>query len=1062
MDFRRNWLALAVVALTVASASPTGAGVPAKRGASPFGIQRPLGVSSNDSDRRIDINNLNMWVTNYGSFAWDILTGNSGLVYPKGTTKTAVFASGLWLGASVGPGAGTEVRIALAEYSQEYGPGKMVAGTFDNPNRADYQVYKVIRFTGNPTDTAHVDRASEYPEDPLVHHSWSEYMSGAVPYGAPWKTYRLAYTDIVAPADTDSVDVPGPDVLGDQMLWCVYNDADGTLHINNAGQTNPLGVEVQQTTFGFNRQGALGNTVFVKFKIINAGADTLKNMFASLWSDPDLGGATDDLVGCDTTTSLGYIYNATNDDQLYGAAPPAVGYDFFLGPIDAVGDTLPLTSFNKYINGTDPGSFDETYNYMQGFLPDGSDLIDPTTGQVTKFFHSGDPVTGSGWLDANPADRRFLLNSGPFVMAPGDSQEVVGAIIVGQGKNRLSSIASLRFFDTFAQAAFDSAFNLPSPPAQPVVDVATDHGKVVLSWDAASRNDYVQPGYKFEGYNVYQGASVSGPWTLLATYDELTPPAVVFDEVFDIETGQIIPLFPVALGSNLGVRFTHTITQDAVRGGNLRDGTEYYFAVTSYSYNAAGKPKVLENPQAVLSVIPQRGAAGTEYGTASATPVIHLLKDPIKPPATDVVTVEVVDPNLVTGHTYKVVFDPLIPPFSGLVGTDTATVLNSWSLVDSTDNNTVVLSGQLNRRGDEDYRVVDGLRVKVNGKYFPKLQDVLHFNSGAAGNRRAIEGVNFGLPYFGGGAGEGNDFSGSSINTVDNPDSFKTVELRFSSTATQKAYRYLRLQRTGDGLAPAIGRYYPYSGYYDCNFQAWDVVNNVQLDVGFVERGLTDAAGVLQPDTATTLPSMNQTWGPTDEGTGDREYLFIFNRPYSATPKDELRLDNTLFFPPGGTFPVLYAMGTKLRDASDVIDDGDYMQFLWANPAIPNDVYVFNTSALVRGDAAMAQGNLSRIRAVPNPYYNRSRYELNQFSRVIRFLNLPETCTIRIFNLAGELVRTLDKSDLQSSVLTWDLQTERQLPVASGVYVYHVDAGASGSTFGRVVVFMEKERLNNY
>jgi len=305
---------------------------------------------------------------------------------------------------------------------------------------------------------------------------------------------------------------------------------------------------------------------------------------------------------------------------------------------------------------------------MQGFLPDGSDLIDPQTGLVTKFFHPGDPVTGSGWLDANPADRRFLLNSGPFVMAPGDTQQVVGAIIIGQGKNRLSSIASLRFFDTFAQAAFDSSFNLPSPPAQPVVDVATDHGKVVLSWDAASRNNYVQPGYKFEGYNVYQGASVAGPWTLLATYDELTPPAVVFDEVFDIETGQIIPLFPVAFGSNLGVRFTHTITQDAVRGGNLKDGTTYFFAVTSYSYNAAGKPKVLENPQAVLNVIPQRAAAGTAYATASAAPVVHLEKDTSKPAATDVISVEVVDPNLVTGHTYKVIFSPLIPPFSGQGG----------------------------------------------------------------------------------------------------------------------------------------------------------------------------------------------------------------------------------------------------------------------------------------------------------------------------------------------------------------------------------------------------------
>lgn len=1053
MHFRRIGVALAFIGLSLGVASIAWSATPARRGASPARAARPFHVEGNDQDRRIDINSINMWITNFGSFAYDLATGNAGLVYPRGTAKTAVFASGLWLGCTVGP----DVRIAVAEYSQEYGPGKMVGGTFDDPNRPAYKVYKVARFSGDPAETTHVTRAATYPDDELVHHSWSEYIAGAAPYGAPLRTYRLPYQDVVAPADTDSVDVVGPDVLGDQMLWTVYNDADPTLHQNGAGQTLPLGVEVQQTTFGFNRQGALGNTVFLKFKIINAGVNTLNDCFVSLWADPDLGGFTDDLVGCDTTLSLGFCYNATNNDQLYGASPPSVGYDFFQGPKGPGGTPLPLTSFNKYINGTDPGSFDETYNYMQGFQPDGSDLIDPITGLVTKFFHPGDPVTGSGWLDSNPADRRFLLNSGPFTMAPGDTQEVVGAIIIGQGKNRLSSVASLKFFDTFAQAAFDSAFNLPSPPPQPKVDVATDHGKVILSWDAASRENYHQAGYKFEGYNVYQGASVSGPWTLLATYDETTPPAVIFDEVFDVETGQIIPQFPVAFGSNVGVKFSHTITDDVIKGGKLRDGTEYFFAVTSYSFNGAGKPKVLENPQATIRVIPQRAAGGTDYATASTSPVQYLQKDPTKPPATDVVTVEVVNPNLVTGHQYKVTFEPTPPPpTTVIVGTDTATVLNSWSLTDSTTN-TVVLSGQLNRRGDDDYQVVDGIRVRVIGKYFTQLQDGAYLNNNTD-HRRAIEGVNFGLPYFGGGAGVGNDFQGSTISPEANPDSFKTVEIRFSTTATQKCYRYQRLQ-TAAGTAPAAfpDRGYPFSGFYDCNFQVWDVINNVQLDAAFVERGIMDDAGAYQDSTG--FPSINQTWAPTTEGTGDREYLYILNRPYSATPKDEFRVDDAIST---GAFPVLYTLTAKARDVTDVIDDGDVFRFLWANPAVPNDIYAFNSSALVRGNTGLAGSKLSSIRVVPNPYYNHSRYELNQFNRIVRFMNLPETCTIRIFNLAGDLVRTLQKTDITSSALTWDLLTDNGLPVGSGVYVYHIDAGSVGTTFGRMVVFMERERLNNF
>src|SRR5262249_15470277 len=156
-----------------------------------------------------------------------------------------------------------------------YGPGKMVGGVADNPNRPQYRTYKVARWSGDPADTAHVERTDAYPADPLVHHSWSEYIAGAKPYGAPTRIWQLPYNDVVAPHDTDSADAEGPDVQGDQMLWCVYNAAAPAAHNTPASSPPPMGVEVQQTTFAFNRQGALGNTIFVKFKIINAGSNTL-------------------------------------------------------------------------------------------------------------------------------------------------------------------------------------------------------------------------------------------------------------------------------------------------------------------------------------------------------------------------------------------------------------------------------------------------------------------------------------------------------------------------------------------------------------------------------------------------------------------------------------------------------------------------------------------------------------------------------------------------------------------------------------------------------------------
>jgi len=124
-----------------------------------------------------------------------------------------------------------------------------------------------------------------------------------------------------------------------------------------------------------------------------------------------------------------------------------------------------------------------------------------------------------------------------------------------------------------------------------------------------------------------------------------------------------------------------------------------------------------------------------------------------------------------------------------------------------------------------------------------------------------------------------------------------------------------------------------------------------------------------------------------------------------------------------------------------------------------NDTLVFSTQAARSGLADLQNAGKGQIRVVPNPYYARSTYELSSFNRVVKFMNMPEQATVRIFNLSGQLVRTLQKTDPKSSILEWDLENENRLPIASGVYIFHVDIPGAGSTTGRVVVFMEKERL---
>jgi hypothetical protein len=42
-------------------------------------------AKSIDNDDRMNVNNLDMFVTNHGSFGWDLATSQPGLRYPNGT-----------------------------------------------------------------------------------------------------------------------------------------------------------------------------------------------------------------------------------------------------------------------------------------------------------------------------------------------------------------------------------------------------------------------------------------------------------------------------------------------------------------------------------------------------------------------------------------------------------------------------------------------------------------------------------------------------------------------------------------------------------------------------------------------------------------------------------------------------------------------------------------------------------------------------------------------------------------------------------------------------------------
>jgi flagellar hook assembly protein FlgD len=79
------------------------------------------------------------------------------------------------------------------------------------------------------------------------------------------------------------------------------------------------------------------------------------------------------------------------------------------------------------------------------------------------------------------------------------------------------------------------------------------------------------------------------------------------------------------------------------------------------------------------------------------------------------------------------------------------------------------------------------------------------------------------------------------------------------------------------------------------------------------------------------------------------------------------------------------------------------------------------------------------------------------------FSHLPTEgpATIRIFALDGTLVRTIHHNDTGSQHATWDMKNNFELPVASGMYIAHVETN-HGEKVLKLAVIQPEQRLDVY
>ena len=163
--------------------------------------------------------------------------------------------------------------------------------------------------------------------------------------------------------------------------------------------------------------------------------------------------------------------------------------------------------------------------------------------------------------------------------------------------------------------------------------------------------------------------------------------------------------------------------------------------------------------------------------------------------------------------------------------------------------------------------------------------------------------------------------------------------------------------------------------------------------------------------------------------------------------------------------------GTELLSLADGLIPNDAIVKLRVNTAYSNECTTDVNGGLpayrikINGlqaralDAVGIENALDAINVVPNPYYGYSSYEISQFTNTVKITNLPDNCTVTIYSMDGKFIKQYVRNEspmvkvgsnpgtrLKQTVpdLEWDMRNNKNIPIASGVYLIHVNAGDMG------------------
>jgi len=815
--------------------------------------------------------------------------------------------------------------------------------------------------------------------------------------------------------------------------------------------------------------------IFWHYDIVNISDHDYDSTFFGFYCDTGVGGSTDngdDMASYDTKLDLAYAYDYD------GKVPPLnwqtgyVGYAFLESPgngfdaidndedgmlnerrddgIDNDGDWIPYSDLNgngkwdpeeneplnddlgrdgvgpldSQYNGPDEGegdglpthgepNFDETDK-------DESDQIGLTSLAIERLSNKGPTAIWPKNDDViyqkmnnftfdttvQNSNIQILFGSGPFPLKQNRRERFSVALVFG------SDFEDLVFNKETVQEIYNANYNFSKPPDKPKLTAVAGNKKVYLYWDKKAEGSQdrflgYQPneqgipdprlGYKkdFEGYLIYRSEEPEFNDIKLITDSRgeavYWKPLRQYDLVDTIKGPDPIGINGAHFwrGSNTGLQHTFIDT-------NVINGQTYYYACVSYDQGDPHKGTNGLIPSECTKIISQDVA-----GNISFIDINCAVVTPNAPVA------GYVAPQIQAGEKAAVG-----------TGNYTAQVIDPASLK-------------------------DGAQYKVefrsnDSSYFPlykttSLQVVRNYNGVTDTLQKNIDPLSIGAnkftpPFDGIILSVLNDTLVSVIEAPGNPNSSgwlvrgeTNILLEISKDNTSKALPWpsnYEIQFSGDSFADTT-----FFTKIPVPLKIINTTTGRQVDLELKD---VDHSGTL---------TLNDTL----------QIVEFIKAPFNVTNS---RISWDIAYNPPlvpGQQPVYPSAGDRyLISTTKPYKTGDYFTF---------------TSRIAKIDNTIAKNSLDKVGVVPNPYVATNIWEKRTISltgrgeRRIDFINLPAKCTIRIYTLAGALVKTLRKDSAPANgSISWNLVSEDGMDIAYGLYIYHLDAPGVGEKIGKFAV----------